>query len=157
MCANLLQKLYQKDTIECHLSLDDASPLGIICHRGYLRRLLWFHNRFGCRFTLYLFAKDIHGKEFVPEEKKPEFVSCTKWISFGFHGIETDASINEFQEAYGKVKHFCENITGGKGLASIVRLHRFKGREEVVCFLKRNKARVLLTAEIGRASCRERV
>lgn len=145
----------------CHISMDDAGEFfSLIARQGksvhayrYFRRLRRFHQRFDCRFTLYLFDRAEYDE--LSQNRKAELKECGEWLSYGYHGGENDLKFEDFQIQCRHIREFALSVsdnTAKNALAPIVRLHRFAGNARMLAFMETQGVRIFLTADDGRVS-----
>lgn len=135
-----------------HFSIDDATQIfQDISFHGYesifenevLGKLKDFHEEYGLKATLYVFAKlDTYDLADFPDTYKKEFEDNADWLKIGFHSIteaspeEEGMTTEEFAEGFQKVNREILAFAGEKSLAHVLRLHYWYATDEMVNVLK---------------------
>ena len=135
-----------------HFSIDDATQIfQDISFHGYesifenevLGKLKDFHEEYGLKATLYVFAKlDTYDLADFPDTYKKEFEDNADWLKIGFHSIteaspeEEGMTTEEFAEGFQEVNREILAFAGEKSLAHVLRLHYWYATDEMVNVLK---------------------
>lgn len=135
-----------------HFSIDDATQIfQDISFHGYesifenevLGKLKDFHEEYGLKATLYVFAKlDTYNLADFPDTYKKEFEDNADWLKIGFHSIteaspeEEGMTTEEFAEGFQEVNREILAFAGEKSLAHVLRLHYWYATDEMVNVLK---------------------
>lgn len=147
--------------MEIHLSIDDVifslqelsvkKYKSIFFHPFYatLRRL---HKRYGCVFSLYIFAqKDGFSIEDMSCQYREEFLDNSNWIRFGYHG-ESAEKTSDLLYQYTRINKAVERFSGQSITCETLRLHGFKATHDEIAILKANGVKCLLCADDNRVS-----
>lgn len=135
-----------------HFSIDDATQIfQDISFHGYesifenevLGKLKDFHEEYGLKATLYVFAKlDTYDLADFPDTYKKEFEDNADWLKIGFHSVteaspeEEGMTTEEFAEGFQEVNREILAFAGEKSLAHVLRLHYWYATDEMVNVLK---------------------
>jgi hypothetical protein len=150
-----------------HVSFDDVWATFLdISQRGdqyrsifespFLGRLKRYHEKYGCRFTLYIFAGDT-GCDFVrvTEQYQHEFAENSEWLKFGYHGLRAKPADLSDTETSAVIRTFFEKLERVVGKCSIThtaRLHFFSGTYLEIQTLKSLGVTTLFCADDDRVS-----
>lgn len=146
--------------IKIHISFDDVifvfkdlerHKYKSIFQQRLLKRLKWFHDRYGCKFTLYVFI-EYEGCSLghLEDRYKEELLKNSDWLKLGYHGYSAEMPDDQFITGYNQFKKL---IKGYEKIEShVIRLHRFQATFEEVAFLSQQGVKTLLTADDDRCN-----
>lgn len=147
--------------MEIHFSIDDVifslqelttrNYKSIFNHPFYafLRRL---HKRYGCVFSLYVFAqKNGFAIEDMTCRFREEFLANSDWLRFGYHG-ESASATSDLCYQYSRINKAIERFSGQSRICRTIRIHGFNATKNEVIYLSKNDLRCLLCADDDRVS-----
>lgn len=146
--------------IKIHISFDDvilvfenlaSHNYQSIFQQRFLKRLKWFHDKYGCKFTLYVFI-EFAGNTLrdISDRYKDEILQNADWLKLGYHGYSPEMPENKFIEGYMQFRKFINKNENME--AYIIRLHKFYASSDEVAFLSQQGIQTLLTADDERCS-----
>ncbi len=151
-----------KRTISVHISFDDVILIFDEMKRGnyksvfqyrIFKRLKWFHKKYGCKFTLYVFVEfsDKYLCE-IPYKYRKELVDNSDWIKWGYHGYSPKMLKGQFKEGYKIFRKLLVENLGESCESHIVRLHSFCANRDQLIFMKNSGVDSFLTSDDNRLS-----
>lgn len=145
-----------------HLSFDDVHLLFIelqnnnyksIFQTRFLKTLKYFHSKYNCKFSLYVFYEN---KDFcldkITSKYADEFASINDWLQFNFHSVSPDKTLVDFETAFHNTLANLQRIAKINTYTNTVRLHCFSASENEIELLKKNNITYLLGADDERIS-----
>lgn len=151
-----------KKKIAVHISFDDVIGLfgelkkekfeSVFQYR-ILKRLKWFHERYGCRFTLYVFI-EFAGSHLceIPYVYRKELLANADWLKWGYHGYSPEMRKEQFEKGYEIFENTLIKSLNKNCESHMVRLHAFCADREQIMFMKDNHINTFLTADDMRVS-----
>lgn len=147
--------------LKIHFSIDDVlyslqqlsemRPRSIFCIPFFNTLRLW-HEKYGCVFSLYVFAEnDCFKIEEVSDQYRPEWQKNAKWIRFGFHG-KSATDISNTKSSYARVNCAIIRFAGQSTICSTLRLHGFHATIDDIEAMRIEGLECLLCADDGRLS-----
>lgn len=146
-----LQPVFVSSNKAVHISFDDvyltlrdlkdnAEEYQSIFESVFLNDLKELHERYGAKFSLYVYEKagDFDIKD-MPLKFRKEFKEHASWLKFGFHAVrpEFDQNIKledfktSFMKVYNAIYHFADTAS----LCHVLRLHYFYGNDSIITFI----------------------
>lgn len=153
------------DNRPVHISIDDVdncmkdATMNAISYKSifqqpFFRYLYELHNKYGVKFTLYIYAEsDKYSIEKFPVKFRKELQQNSDWLKFGFHSIRpkfaetTMANTDSFEIAYMRVTDAITRFAGNDGMSKCLRLHYFYASKEEVGFLADKGITTMLAAD----------
>lgn len=124
------------DTIDIFYNLTmNENVYKSIFEEPTLNYLKYLHNKYGAKFTLYVFyEKDDFNLEKCPSKYLNEFEQNNNWLRFGFHGKNdySDYSIDDIEDDYYMVNDALTKIVGKDSISDVIRLPFFHATRENV-------------------------
>ena len=147
--------------MEIHFSIDDVifslqeltikTYKSIFSHPFY--SILWrLHKKYGCVFSLYVFAqKNGFAIEEMTCRYREEFLANSDWLCFGYHAESAEITSDLFHQ-YNRVNKAIEQFAGQSRPCKTLRLHGYYATQEEIRILATNGVKCLLCADDNRVS-----
>lgn len=165
-----IKKSTEKKVLYAHLSFDDviscfedlskdSSLYNSIFDHPFFSKLMSYHEKYECKFTLYAYKyKDNYDISQMPLKFKNDFIENSDWLKIGFHSSTVQKHTPEYSD-FTKFKHDFESFNlslntfaSSKSIASILRLDYFYASPLEVFYLKDKGVTVLLSSDDDRRS-----
>lgn len=123
-----------------HISIDDTIDIfkdltnndyKSIFNNSTLNFLLNMHNRYGAKFSIYVFEEyDNFNLKNCTDYFKKEFENNSSWLKFGFHAYNNSENYNTIDtkkivDEYNEVLKQLKRIVGEASITNVVRLEKF--------------------------------
>lgn len=134
-----------------HISFDDVSDVlkelknkekkyESIFECDFLQQLKELHDKYGAKFSLYVYEKDGNFNiADMPVKFRKEFRTNADWLKFGFHTMQPEFDCNmkfkDFQISFYNVCRAIGCFADSASLTPVLRLHYYYGNDSIITFI----------------------